>query len=55
MTLRIPTPRLLPLTIFALSGLLAIKSVTLVRAAAGSSSAATPAEIPAQTTASVGT
>jgi flagellar motility protein MotE (MotC chaperone) len=55
MTLRIPTPRLLPLTIFALSGLLAIKSVTLVRAAAGSSSAAIPAEIPAQTTASVGT
>jgi flagellar motility protein MotE (MotC chaperone) len=29
----IPTPRLLPLTIFALSGLLGVKSVTLVRAA----------------------
>jgi flagellar motility protein MotE (MotC chaperone) len=32
---RIPTPRLLPLTIFALGSLLAMKSVTLVRAAVG--------------------
>jgi flagellar motility protein MotE (MotC chaperone) len=31
----IPTPRLLPLTILALSGLLAMKSVTMVRAAVG--------------------
>jgi flagellar motility protein MotE (MotC chaperone) len=35
MMAHIPTPRLLPLTIFALSGLLAMKSVTLVRAAVG--------------------
>ncbi len=33
MTLRIPTPRLLPLTIVAMTALLAVKSITLVRAA----------------------
>ena len=35
MNIYIPTPRLLPLTIFALGSLLAMKSVTLVRAAVG--------------------
>jgi flagellar motility protein MotE (MotC chaperone) len=35
----IPTPRLLPLTIFAMGGLLAMKSVTLVRAAASGADA----------------
>ena len=38
----IPTPRLLPLTIFVLSGLLAVKSVTLVRAAVGSTGQSAP-------------
>jgi len=41
----IPTPRLLPLTIFALGGLLAVKSVTLVRAAAGGADAGTSAAV----------
>jgi flagellar motility protein MotE (MotC chaperone) len=45
----IPTPRLLPLTIFALSGLLAVKSVTLVRAAVGAAQSA-PATSAAGTT-----
>ena len=35
----IPTPRLLPLTIFAMGGLLAMKSVTLVRAAVSAADA----------------
>ena len=39
----IPTPRLLPLTIFALGGLLAMKSVTLVRAAVGGPDQGAPA------------
>lgn len=43
----IPTPRLLPLTIFALGGLLAMKSVTLVRAAAGDAGASAAAAAPA--------
>jgi flagellar motility protein MotE (MotC chaperone) len=47
----IPTPRLLPLTIFAMGGLLAMKSVTLVRAAVSGADtgavAAAPAAAPA--------
>jgi flagellar motility protein MotE (MotC chaperone) len=43
----IPTPRLLPLTIFAMGGLLAMKSVTLVRAAAGGADAGAVAAAPA--------
>jgi flagellar motility protein MotE (MotC chaperone) len=43
MMVHIPTPRLLPLTIFALSGLLAMKSVTLVRAAVGVPDQSAPA------------
>jgi len=39
--IRIPTPRLLPLTIFALGSLLAMKSATLVRAAVGAPDSAT--------------
>src|SRR5208282_2655903 len=39
----IPSPRLLPLTIFALSGLLAMKSVTLVRAAVSGPDQSAPA------------
>ena len=41
----IPTPRLLPLTIFALAGLLAVKSVTLVRAAVGGPDQSAPAAV----------
>jgi len=43
----IPTPRLLPLTIFAMGGLLAMKSVTLVRAAVGGADAGAAAAAPA--------
>ena len=43
----IPTPRLLPLTIFAMGGLLAMKSVTLVRAAASGADAGAVAAAPA--------
>src|SRR5580704_11015707 len=43
----IPTPRLLPLTIFAMSGLLAMKSVTLVRAAVSVADAGAVAAAPA--------
>jgi flagellar motility protein MotE (MotC chaperone) len=60
MKLRLPPVRLLPLTIFALSGLLAVKSSELVRAAVTTqdptahvvtpAQAATPAEQPATTT-----
>ena len=54
----IPTPRLLPLTIFAMGGLLAMKSVTLVRAAVGgadvgavaAASAVAPAHAPPSAT-----
>jgi flagellar motility protein MotE (MotC chaperone) len=46
----IPTPRLLPLTIFVLGGLLAVKSVTLVRAAVGSTGQSTPGATTAATT-----
>jgi len=48
-----PTPRLLPLTIFALGGLLAMKSVTLVRAAAGSPDAPAAATASAAAAANV--
>jgi flagellar motility protein MotE (MotC chaperone) len=43
----IPTPRLLPLTIFAMGGLLAMKSVTLVRAAVSGADAGAVAAAPA--------
>ena len=49
----IPTPRLLPLTIFVLSGLLAVKSVTLVRAAVGSTGQGAPGDVTAVVTAAV--
>jgi flagellar motility protein MotE (MotC chaperone) len=41
----ISTPRLLPLTILAMGGLLAMKSVTLVRAAAGGADSGTAAAV----------
>lgn len=44
---RLPTPRLLPATILALSLLLGVKSVSLVRAAVGEASPATHAATPA--------
>lgn len=46
MIIRPPMPRLLPLTILALSLLLGVKSVSLVRAAAGEASPATQAAPP---------
>ena len=51
--LRLPAPRLLPLTIMAMAGLIAVKSIDLVRAAApeGQAEAAHPAASP-ETTAS---
>jgi flagellar motility protein MotE (MotC chaperone) len=47
MMLRLPTPRLLPITIVALAVLLGMKSVELVRAAAPGGAAGTPAAAPA--------
>jgi flagellar motility protein MotE (MotC chaperone) len=45
-SLRVPTPRLLPLTILAMAALLGVKSVALVRAAAPSATQAAPADQP---------
>jgi flagellar motility protein MotE (MotC chaperone) len=47
MIIHLPTPRLLPATILALSLLLGVKSVSLVRAAVGEVAPAAPAAVPA--------
>jgi flagellar motility protein MotE (MotC chaperone) len=47
MIIHLPTPRLLPVTILALSLLLGVKSVSLVRAAVGEAAPAAPAAVPA--------